>query len=214
MQKTVCVYEKVKSRLQGLLLYLKAMHVMHYAGKKGAKMTEKNERIKRELVHKGQIIEYYNDYVKMPDGHVAKWDFIKHKGAAAVLPITDDGKILLVKQYRNALDRYTLELPAGGLEKNEQMADCAKRELEEETGYKSDDVSFLLSLKTTVAFCNESIEVYLAKNLVKTKQKLDEDEYIDIEVHSVEELCEMIYKGEMQDSKTVAAILAYKAKYL
>ena len=87
---------------------------------------------------------------------------------------------------------------------------CAARELEEETGYRSENLSFLLSLRTTVAFCDEFIDVYLARDLVKSEQHLDEGEAIDVETHDVDELCEMIYAGKIQDSKTVSAILAYK----
>ena len=102
---------------------------------------------------------------------------IKHKGAAAVVPVTEDGKILMVRQYRNALERYTLEIPAGALdEEGEPGFKCAARELEEETGYKSEELEWLITLRTTVAFCNEKIEVYVAKNLIPSKQHLDEDE--------------------------------------
>lgn len=176
---------------------------------------EEIRRINRELVYKGHIIDMYKDTVEIPNGNVAEWDFIGHKGAAAVVPVTDDGKILMVRQYRNALDRYTIEIPAGGLEsEDEPMIQCAARELEEETGYHSDNLEFLLSLRTTVAFCNERIEVFLAQNLKKTKQHLDEDEYIDVVPYDVEELVGMIYAGKIEDSKTVAAVLAYYAKRL
>ena len=152
--------------------------------------------------------------MKIPNGNIAEWDFIGHKGAAAVLPVLKNGNVLMVRQYRNALDRYTLEIPAGGLESpDEPMIDCAARELEEETGYKSDNLEMLLSLHTTVAFCNEKIEVFLARDLVKTSQHLDEDEYIDVEEHSIEELLEAVYSGKIEDSKTVSAILAYYSKY-
>lgn len=176
---------------------------------------EEIRRINRELVYKGHIIDMYKDTVEIPNGNVAEWDFIGHKGAAAVIPVTNDGKIIMVRQYRNALDRYTVEIPAGGLEnKDEPMIKCAARELEEETGYRSDNLEFLLSLRTTVAFCNEKIEVFLARDLKKTKQHLDEDEYIDVVSYDVEELVDMIYAGKIEDSKTVAAVLAYYAKYL
>lgn len=177
-------------------------------------MAEKIERIKRELAYEGHIVKFYTDYVKVPNGNIAQWDFIQHIGAAAVVPVTEDGKLLLVKQYRNALDRFTIEIPAGGRDTaDEPMIECAARELEEETGYRSENLEFLISLKTTVAFCNEQIDVFVAKNLIPSKQHLDEDESIDIRAYTVEELCEKIYSGELQDSKTVAAILAYKNKY-
>jgi ADP-ribose pyrophosphatase len=177
-------------------------------------MAEKYNRVKRELVHSGQIIDIYKDYVQIPNGTVAQWDFIGHKGAAAVVPITEEGKILMVKQYRNAIDRFTIEIPAGGLNTiDEPMHDCAARELEEETGYKSDELEFLISLRTTVAFCNERIDVFVAKSLVKTSQNLDEDEFVDVEAYEIEELCQMIYDGKIQDAKTISALLAYKIKY-
>ena len=175
---------------------------------------EKIDRIKRELVYHGAIIDIYKDYVKIPNGNVAEWDFIMHKGAAAALPVTKEGKILLVRQYRNALDRETIEIPAGGLDGiDEPMIECARRELEEETGYSSDNLEFLISIRTTVAFCNERIDVFVAKDLKKTKQNLDEDEYVEVAEYEIEELIKMIYEGTIQDSKTVSAIMAYYNKY-
>lgn len=177
-------------------------------------MAEKVERIKRELKYEGHIVKFYTDYVKVPDGKIAQWDFIGHKGAAAVVPVMEDGKLLMVRQYRNALDRYTIEIPAGGLDSvNEPMIDCAARELEEETGYRCEHLEFLISVKTTVAFCNEQIDVFVARNLIPSKQHLDEDESIDIVAYTVEELCEKIYAGTIQDGKTIASVLAYKDKY-
>src|SRR5574344_1974636 len=106
---------------------------------------EKYQRLNRELVYEGSIINMYKDTIAVPNGNIAKWDFIGHHGAAAVLPVTNDGKLLLVKQWRNALDRFTIEIPAGGLESpDEPMIECASRELEEETGYKSENLEFLL----------------------------------------------------------------------
>ena len=103
-----------------------------------------------------------------------------HKGAAAVIPVMDDGRLLMVRQYRNALDRFTLELPAGGLDQaDEPGRDCSARELEEETGYRSDDLEWLITLRTTVALCNEKIEVYVARNLIRTHQHLDENEFVN-----------------------------------
>ena len=176
---------------------------------------EKIVRIKRDLVAKGHIFDYYHDTMQIPNGNVAVWDFIQHKGAAAILPVREDGKILMVRQFRNALDRDTLEIPAGGLNGPDEPTDvAAMRELEEETGYKCDQVELLLSIRTAVAFCNEKIDIYLARNLQPSKQHLDEDEYIDVEEYTVEELLDMIYAGIIQDSKTVSAILAYANRYL
>ena len=165
-------------------------------------MAEEFKRLDRKLVYHGTIIDYYRDTIQVPNGNIAEWDFIGHKGAAAVVPVREDGKLLMVRQWRNALDRYTLEIPA-----------AAARELEEETGYHSENLTHLLSLRTTVAFCNEKIEIYVAQDLKPTHQHLDEDEFIDVYAYSVDELCEMIYSGKIEDGKTIAAIMSYKAKY-
>lgn len=177
-------------------------------------MADRPNRLKRELMYKGTILDIYQDTMRFSNGKTEAWDFVAHRmGAAAVLPVLPDGRILMVRQYRNALERETLEIPAGARDSlTEDTRITAIRELEEETGYRSDKVSFLLSLRTTVAFCNESVDVYLAEDLTPGEQHLDEAESIDVEAYTLEELCNMIYAGKMQDSKTVSAILAYSNK--
>ncbi len=176
---------------------------------------EEFKRLKRNLVAHGAIIDYYQDTIQVPNGNIVKWDFIGHKGAAAVVPVDEQGRIIMVRQYRNALDRYTLEIPAGGLQSAEEPTkDAAARELSEETGYVSEHLELLISIRTTVAFCNEKIDIYVADQLVPGKQHLDEDEYVQVKAYTIQELTDRIYSGEIQDSKTVAAIMAYKDKYL
>ena len=178
-------------------------------------MAEEFKRLSGDLVQKGTIIDYYQDTVQVPNGNIVKWDFIGHKGAAAVVPVREDGKILMVRQYRNALDRYTLEIPAGGLNGiDEPTQVAAARELEEETGYRSENVDFLITIRTTVAFCNEKIDIYVAHNLIKSHQHLDEDEFINVEAYTIEELMDMIYDTTIQDSKTICALMTYAHKYL
>lgn len=184
-------------------------------GERKVLMAEEFKRLSRDLVQKGAIIDYYQDTVQVPNGNIVKWDFIGHKGAAAVVPVREDGKILMVRQYRNALDRYTLEVPAGGLNGvDEPTRTAAARELEEETGYRTDELEFLITIRTTVAFCNEKIDIYVAKNLIPSHQHLDEDEFINVEAYTVEELMDMIYNCTIQDSKTICAIMTYAHKYL
>lgn len=171
-------------------------------------------RIKRELVHKGRIVNFYEDYMSLPNGNTAVWDYIEHKGAAAVVPVTKDGKILMVRQYRNALERYTLEIPAGAVNYVEEPKEqCAARELEEETGYRAGRLDWLINVNTTVAFCNEFIGIYVAQDLIPARQHLDEDEFLNVEEHELEELLSMIYDGTITDAKTSAALLAYRVKY-
>ncbi len=173
------------------------------------------KRQSRRLVHSGSILDIYEDVMLCPDGNTEVWDFVSHrKGAAAVVAVTEEGKLLMCRQYRPALERYTWELPAGSRDSvEEETLVCAKRELKEETGYDTDQWSRLLSLKSTVAFCDELIDVYLAENVKKVgEQQLDESEAIDIKLFEPEELLSMIYAGTMQDAKTVAGILAYVTK--
>ena len=170
-------------------------------------MSEEVKRVGRDLAYEGTVIKVYKDHMKFANGNTAEWDFIHHDGAAAVVPVMDDGKILMVTQYRNALERDTLDAPG------EPGIECASRELEEETGYSSEDLEWLITLRTTVAFCDEKIDIYVAKNLIPSHQHLDEDEFINVGAYTIDELRKKIYSGEIEDSKTVAALLAYADKY-
>jgi ADP-ribose pyrophosphatase len=178
----------------------------------GNQYMSEYKRLSRERIHQGQIINVYTDTMQLPDGRTAEWDFIGHKGAAAIVPVDNDGRIIMVRQYRNAVEKNTLEIPAGGLNPGEDMKTCATRELEEETGFRSDKVEHLIDLYTTVAFCNEKIGIYYTKDLIPSKQNLDEDEYVTIEKYSLEELVQFIFTGVIEDAKTISAILAYKTK--
>ena len=171
------------------------------------------KRLKREIAYKGDILEVFADTVQTKDGTISRWDYIDHIGAAAVVPVLPDGRIVLVRQYRNALDRFTLELPAGKLDfRGEPMEACAARELEEETGYHSESLEWLVTLNTTVAFCNEKIGVYVARDLQKTEQHLDPDEDVEVTAYPVKELVQMVLEGKITDAKTAAGILAYQVK--
>lgn len=170
------------------------------------------KRIGRKLEFEGKIVKFYSDTMQLPDGNTAVWDFIEHKGAAAIVPVTENGDIIMVRQYRNAPERYTLEIPAGALNPGEDRMTAAVRELEEETGFRSGRVEHLLDLYTTVAFCNELIGIYYTEELTPAKQHLDPEEFLNVEVHPLEELVDMILQGKIQDAKTIAALLAYKTK--
>ncbi len=178
-------------------------------------MSDEVKRTGRELVYKGAILSVYKDHMEFANGNTSEWDYIHHDGAAAVLPVMDDGRILMVRQYRNALDRETLEIPAGKLDApGEPGIECAGRELEEETGYRCENLEWLITLRTTVAYCNEKIEIYVARDLLPSRQHLDENEFVDVKAYTVDELKGMIFTGKIEDSKTIAAILAYESKYL
>ena len=189
---------------------------MSEAEKKSGKKTGTPapvERLNRELKYQGTILKIYEDTVRVK-GHEAKWDFIHHDGAAAVVAVNSEGKLLMVRQYRNALDRYTLEIPAGKLDSPEEpKIACAYRELEEETGFRTEKLEYLLSINTTIAFCDEYIDVFLARDLIPSAQHLDPDEEIAVEEWELDDLLDLIYAGKLTDGKTVASILAYACKY-
>ena len=173
------------------------------------------KRINRQIVYKGAILDFCKDDIITPKGHHVKWDFLQHKGAAAVIPVLDDGRIIMVRQWRNAIDRFALEIPAGGRDgENEPTNMCAARELEEETGYKSSRVEFLQTLVPAIAYSGEQIDVYVAFDLKKSHQKFDEDEDISLEIYTIDELMEKIIANEINDAKTVSSLLTYYCKYV
>ena len=171
---------------------------------------EHYKRVARNLVYNGQVIRVYEDKIEFPDGHTASWDYIEHAGGSAAVAVLD-GKLLMVKQFRNAFDREMLELPAGGISPGEDPAACAVRELEEETGYHAEEASELVTIRTNVALSGEIIRIYLCTGLTKTERRLDSEENIEVLSLSLSEALSLIFKGEISDSKTVAGILTYAA---
>ncbi len=174
-------------------------------------MAEQIKRLERNLVANGVIFDYYQDTVQLPNGKTAKWDLIDHVGAAAVVAVRKDGKVLLVRQYRNAPEEETLEIPAGGLNyRGEPKDQAAARELKEETGYETEKLEHLVDLYTAAAYCTEVIGIYLAEGLERQgSQHLDENEFLNVEAYTLEELLSMIRWGQIHDSKTVSGILLY-----
>lgn len=174
---------------------------------------EKFEILGKDLVYHGTIIDFYKLKLRTPAGHEVSWDHIEHKGASAVLPIDDEGKVLTVTQYRGAIDDIMIEIPAGGRDSvEEDFAVCAARELEEETGFRAGSLEHLVDVYTAAAYTSEKIAVYVAKDLIPSRQHLDEDEFVDIRRYTFEELNDMIFSGKITDSKTIAAVMAYQTK--
>ena len=177
-------------------------------------MEEQLKRIHRELKYKGKILEFYEDTMQTPAGNTMKWDYLHHNGAAAVVPVDDDGKIYMVSQYRSGIGKMSLEIPAGCLNPGEDRMTAAARELEEEIGQRCGKIELLLKFHSAFAYCDEYIEIFYATDFTPTKQNLDEDEYLDVMKYDIDELTAMIFSGEITDSKTIAALLAYKEKYV
>ena len=165
------------------------------------------KRIGRELKYKGKILDFYEDTMQTPEGHIMKWDYLHHNGAAAVVPVDKDGKIYMVSQYRSGCDKMSLEIPAGCLNPGEDRKTAAARECEEEIGFKCNNIELLLKFYSAFAYCDEYIEIYCATDLVPTKQNLDEDEFLEVYKISLEKAVEMVMNGELPDSKTQTMIL-------
>ncbi|MEK3991070.1 MULTISPECIES: NUDIX domain-containing protein [Robertmurraya] len=167
--------------------------------------------IKSEKIFSGKIISLQVDDVELPNGKYSKRELIKHPGAVAVIAITNDGKIVMVEQYRKALERDVVEIPAGKLEKGEEPSLCAKRELEEETGYVCESLDWLISFYTSPGFADELVHLYVARGLEKKEDAAppDEDEFVTLVELTLEEALEYIEERKIYDAKT-----AYAVQYL
>ncbi|KOS69291.1 ADP-ribose pyrophosphatase [Lysinibacillus contaminans] len=157
----------------------------------------------------GKIVKLQVDDVILPNGKAAKREIIKHPGAVAVIAITNEGKLVLVEQYRKALERSIIEIPAGKLEQGEEPIVTARRELEEETGYGAHEFTFLQAFATSPGFADEIIHIFVAKDLYQIEEKadLDEDEFVELLEVSLEEAQEMVANERIYDAKTAFAII-------
>ncbi|MDR5658172.1 NUDIX hydrolase [Serpentinicella sp. ANB-PHB4] len=165
--------------------------------------------IKTEKIYDGKIINLKVETVELADKKYSKREVVEHKGAAGVLPITYDGNIILVKQYRKPIERSILEIPAGRIELKEDPQSAALRELKEETGYTSSNVKKMLSFYSSPGFTNEEIHIYLALNLESGLASPDDGENLEIVKMDINHALSAILNGEIKDSKTVMSILYY-----
>ncbi|MGG3564953.1 NUDIX hydrolase [Neobacillus sp. PS2-9] len=161
-----------------------------------------------EEIFSGKVISLHLQDVELPNGKQSKREIIKHPGAVAILAITDDKKVVMVEQYRKALERTIVEIPAGKLEKGEEPALCARRELEEETGYECESLELLTSFYTSPGFADEIVHVYLATGLTKKENSaaLDEDEFVNLEELTLEEAQQYVQEQKIYDAKTIFAV--------
>ena len=171
------------------------------------------EVLESKVTHEGKIVKITVDKLRMPDGSEAyRETVIRGKNAAAVLAVDNDGSLIFVRQYRHAFGEMLLEIPAGVLEDGEEPEEGVLREVEEETGKKAETLEFLCEMYPTVGYCTEKIQLFIATDLTEGQQKLDADEFLEIEKYTPEEAVDMIYKGQIQDGKTIAAIFAWMAR--
>lgn len=168
-------------------------------------MVFEEKSISSEKVFEGHVIDVRVDMVEMPDGRTAFRDIVDHPGGVGVLAITNDNKIILVKQYRKPIEKAIYEIPAGKLDKGEAPIECGRRELEEETGYKAREFVSLGYMYPTPGFANETTHMFLAKDLYRGELHPDEDEFLDVETFDIDKVKEMILSNEINDAKTIIA---------
>lgn len=164
-----------------------------------------------ERVYHGRIISVDLDEVRFPDGSTGKLEMIRHPGASAVVPLldssADDPEVLLIRQYRYAAEGYLYEIPAGRLDPGESPAECAARELHEETGYTAARVEQLFTMYTTPGFTDEKIHLFVATGLEAGEAQREADEFLELVPTKLSRALSMVERGEIQDAKTALALL-------
>jgi ADP-ribose pyrophosphatase len=163
----------------------------------------KEIRIDGETAFEGRFLKVSRDRIKLPDGSVSDREFIRHPGAVVILPLFEDGSVLLERQFRYPLDRVFVEFPAGKIDPGEDPLACAKRELQEETGYTASDWSFVCTIHNAIAYSDEHLDLFLARGLKAGPAQLDEGEFLETFTATVPELLEMIRTRQLTDVKTV-----------
>ncbi len=167
--------------------------------------------VKKNYIYEGKILTLRCDDAELPDGKPCKREIIEHSGGACVLFVRDE-KVLLVRQYRYAYGESVYELPAGKLEKGEDPAKAAARELEEEAGLKADELKLLYLVYPTPGYTNEKLYIYEATSATEGEKHLDEGEFLDAEFIPLKQVKEMLKRGEIRDAKTIIGLQAYFLK--
>jgi ADP-ribose pyrophosphatase len=163
---------------------------------------------RRNLIYRGRVFNIIVDELEyFESGNSTIREVVEHPGGAVILAVFPDNRIILIKQYRYPIDKYIYELPAGKLDPGENPLECALRELEEETGYVAGKIKHLTYIYTSPGFCNEKLDIYLATELERRKQNLEEGEILNVEIKHINEAIRMIINGEIVDGKSIAGIM-------
>jgi ADP-ribose pyrophosphatase len=167
----------------------------------------KETKISSQQKFSGRLINLYLDQVELPNGKVSTREWVDHPGAVCLIPVLPNGQICLIRQFRYGPREEFIEIPAGKLNKGESSLHCAHRELEEETGYQSNKLTFLTNIHPAIGFSNKKMWIYLAEDLVKTENNLDHDEFLELLPTSLEDALAWVWSGKITDVKTIIGIL-------
>lgn len=173
-------------------------------------MNFEEKTIASKPIFDGKVIHVRVEDVELPDGRIAKRELISHGGGVGIIPVNEKGEVLMVNQYRIAAKSMMLEIPAGKLEFGEDPLECGKRELVEETGYRANEFIHLGEYYATPGYCEEKLNIYLARDLEWVGQNLDEGEFLNVEAYKLDDLYDMVMNNKIYDAKTAIAILKAK----
>lgn len=173
-------------------------------------MDNYEKTIKVDNIYEGKILSLRVETVEMPDKKYSKREIVDHVKGVGIIAFDGGDSIYLVRQYRKAIDEFTLEIPAGLVEVNEKPIETAKRELQEEIGYKPLDIEYLFDMHASPGFTNDKLSFFLAKNLEESKLELDEDEFLEKKSYKIEDVYNMVINGEITDAKTIIAVMYAK----
>jgi ADP-ribose pyrophosphatase len=168
--------------------------------------------LKKTQLHQGRVFALIREKITLPNGTTVDLDIIRHPGAAAMVPLSEDGSLVMIRQYRHAIGEYIWEIPAGTLNPDESPLECAKRELIEETGYSATGWEELGAIIPVPGYSDEKIHIFLAQGLCPARQDLDPDEILHVRKIPLEEALRMVEKGEIKDSKTISSLFLLRSR--
>lgn len=160
-------------------------------------------QIDTTVAYEGDFLKIQRDTIRLPDGKTAEREYIRHPGAVVILPLFNDGTVLLERQFRYPLRQVFIEFPAGKIDPNEDPLTCAKRELQEETGYTATDWHYICTIHNAIAYSDEHLDIFLAQGLIAGESKLDDGEFLETFTASITEMSNWIKEGKVTDVKTV-----------